>query len=110
MAHVARPEPGYYKRKLIRGGVWVAVRIWLEDGDRDAETGELMSDQVLRCEVNGERRDAFAEWSYAAGNPVTEAEYRYLLAMAAHAVKHAPDHPAADPRTPIDLHRLKPLF
>lgn len=40
-------------------------------------------------------------WPY--GAPMTEADYRYRLANAEWARKHAPDEPIANPRTRVDL-------
>ena len=44
------PEPGYYKTKARRDGEYVPVRVWYQDGDRDPETNELLSDQILRVQ------------------------------------------------------------
>jgi hypothetical protein len=41
---------GYYKIRLRKAGPWVPVHIWLEDGERDPETWELLSDQNWRAE------------------------------------------------------------
>jgi hypothetical protein len=30
---IGRPEPGFYKRRLVSGGPWVSVRFRTEDGD-----------------------------------------------------------------------------
>lgn len=108
--YVSVPVPGFYRRRMVRGGVWVAARIWVEDGERDPDTNELLSDQVIRCEVGGAQADPIAQWSYLAGQPITEAEFEYLMAAAAWAERHAPDAPEANPRAPIDLNSMPPLF
>ena len=51
-ANDGTPRCGWYKRRLVRGGVFVPARIWMVQ-DICPETGELLSDEVLRCEVNG---------------------------------------------------------
>lgn len=41
---------GHYRIRLRKAGPWVPVRVWLEDGKRDPETWELLSDQWWRAE------------------------------------------------------------
>jgi len=91
-------EEGFYKTRLVRGGVFVPVRVAYE-GDRD-ETGELIEDERLICEVNGEARDevwARKHWPHFAGNPIPEADYRFMVDKAAWARQHEPDAPEANP-------------
>jgi len=77
------PEPGYYKTRVVRNGLWVPVKVWYQDGDRDPETDELLSDQILRVQwapltkssewfevTNPER------WLYL--RPIEEDEFRWL--------------------------------
>ncbi len=104
------PEPGFYQRRMVRGGVWVPVAIWIEDGDRCPETGALMSDQVIRCTLAGETADPFAEWLHCCDRPISKAEHDYLLALIRHADQHEPDAPEANRRAAIDLNSMKPLF
>lgn len=52
------PECGFYRTRFLRDGPWVPVRIWL-DQEIDPKTGELLSDEIMRAEVDGyEIRDA----------------------------------------------------
>lgn len=41
---------GYFKIRLRKAGPWIPVHVWLEDGERDPETWELLSDQEWRAE------------------------------------------------------------
>lgn len=93
------PQCGFFKRKLVRGGVYVPARIWL-DQDID-EAGELLGVE-LRAEVNGDPVDPLDAWSYLAGNPITEAEFNYLKARGDWSAFYAPHEAAARPRQPID--------
>lgn len=43
------PE-GYYKVRGRAKGPWIPIHIWLEDGERDPETWELLSDQKWKAE------------------------------------------------------------
>ncbi|MBX3490861.1 5'-3' exonuclease H3TH domain-containing protein [Parvibaculum sp.] len=105
----SEPHCGFFQRRMVRGGVWVPVAIWLEQ-DIDADTGELLSDERLVCAVGGKEADADAEWTHCAGNPITEEEYRYLVARAEWARDFAPNEPAAQPYRKIDPLGIEPVF
>jgi len=96
------PQPGWFKRKLVRGGPFVAVEIWME---QPVEDGELLAPEVLRCEIDGVAADPHDQWTYVADNPISEAQFRHMRADARWVKAHAPDEPAASPREPINLLR-----
>lgn len=95
------PEAGWYKRRLVKGGPIVAARIWIHS-PIDPETGELIGPEIFLCEVAGQARDAQEEWTWLAYDPISKAQYDYLVADAAWARRNKPDDPAANPRQPID--------
>ena len=95
------PKPGWYQRRLVKGGVYVPVRIWLH-ADVDIGTGELEAPEELRCEVNGERVDAQEQWSHVCHRPISESEFAYLTELAAFVRVHEPNHPLANPTKPVD--------
>lgn len=101
------PECGWFKRRLVKGGVFVPARIWIE-AETDADTGELISDEVMICEVGGRREDPSEAWTWLCANPITEAEFNYLTATARHIGWHEPDQPQANPRQPIDWLTVRP--
>lgn len=107
---ISAPTPGHFYRRYVRGGVKVPVRIWIEPGDRCPETDELLSDDVIRCEVAGEPADPMIEWVFCCDRPITKAEHDYLLAVMRHAERHDPSAPEATPRAPIDLNAIRPIF
>lgn len=98
------PQCGWYKRKLVKGGVFVPARIWMVQ-ETDPETGELLSDELLQCEVNGAYADPEEAWSWICANPITEPEFHYLTARISFAVRNEPNDPFADARKPIDLNK-----
>lgn len=104
---VGEPQPGWFKRRLIKGGVFVPARIWLEQ-EIDEITGELMADERLLCEVAGERRDPDEEWTWLAGHPISEAEFDYMTATRSWAAWHAPNAPEANPRRALN-HLTTPI-
>ena len=108
-ANDGTPQCGWYKRRLVRGGVFVPARIWMVQ-DICPETGELLSDEVLRCEINGIAADPEEAWTWISGHPVTEQEFRYLAARIDFAIRHEPHDPFAMPSRPIDLNQTPVMF
>lgn len=94
------PQPGWFKRRLVKHGVFVPARIWWHCPVD--ENGDLVGDEVLQCEVDGQYADPAEAWSWLCNNPITEAEFNHLTALRQWAEKHAPGEPYADPRRPID--------
>jgi hypothetical protein len=101
MRNIAVPEPGYYKRRLVKGGPWVTVRFFRTD------TG------ALAVEVDGQTHDPSGApyepgWEWPVCWPSDEAEYRHMERLRTWALDHAPHHPAARPRERIDLGTMPP--
>lgn len=98
------PQVGWYQRRLVKKGCWVPARIWLEQEVGD--DGELLSDQKLRCEVDGVERDAADQWLWLCQNPITERAFNYLKKLRAWQRVNRPDE--WDPMVPID-HTRTPI-
>ncbi|MEP6826968.1 MAG: hypothetical protein ABJA10_02715 [Aestuariivirga sp.] len=95
------PECGWFQRRLTRGGPFVPARIYI-DSEIDDETGELVSDEKLCCQVNGRSADPFTQWEWLAASPITKADYDYLSKAIAWSQEFAPHEPMANPRKPVD--------
>lgn len=93
---------GWFKRKLVKDGPWVAARIWMHQ-PIDPETGELEGDEFLLCEVAGKPRDAGDQWTWLASNPISKADYEFMLADARWAKTNAPTDPIANPDQPVNF-------
>lgn len=102
------PMPGYYTRRLVRGGVQVPCKIWLSQ--EVDEAGELIDQPRLMAEMNGDAVEPEDLWSYVAGNPITEQMFRYLVARADWAWRYSPADPFANPRKPVDHLSTPVLF
>lgn len=87
------PQPGLYKRRMVKGGPFVPVEIWLEQ-KIDPETGELAADERLRAICNGERRDPVSIWTYC--RPIAADEYDALTGAHATIPDMAATHVAVD--------------
>jgi hypothetical protein len=102
--------PGFFRVRLVRGGPFVPARLWVEDGERDPDTGELLSDVLTLLEVDGKRVDPFAPGYTLMGEPISEAEYRYMTKAAAWDRQYAPSAPAANPDQPVNVRTVPPIF
>lgn len=96
------PECGYYKRRMIRGGPHMPAEIWME---QPTEGGELIGDERLRCEIDGRPADPIDQWTFLAGRPISEKEFRHLRRAANWTRINAPEEPLANPHQAVD--RLK---
>lgn len=70
--HEVEPEAGWFKMRLTRGGPFVPVEIWV-DQEIDPETGELTSDELLCCTVNGFAKDPAKIWTHC--RPISRDEF-----------------------------------
>lgn len=95
-AEFETPHCGWFMTRMVRGGPWVPARIWIEQ-ELCPDTGELLSDEVMKCEIAGQLRDPYESWHYLFREPIEEAAYLYLMARAEYARAWAPEEPAANP-------------
>lgn len=106
---VDRPIPGWYRRRLVRGGPWVPVLIYWR-----CPMGEdclpLDRSPVLLCQVAGEDADPYAQWSHVAGNPISAIDYEVMVRQRAWDIRYDPASPAANPKVRVDIRALPPAF
>jgi hypothetical protein len=93
------PQCGWYKRRMVRDGPFVAAEIWMEQPVQD---GELIGDQQIFCEVDGVPQDPLQEWTFLAARPISEQAFRHLRASARWTRVNAPDEPLANPHQAVD--------
>src|SRR5690606_7878493 len=65
--HDGDPQCGFYRRRLFKDGPFVPVAIWKQDGEFVAV-------------VDGKTADAADIWTWVCDKPITEAEYRKVMA------------------------------
>ena len=95
------PQCGWFLARQSRGGPLVPARIYLEQ-EVCPETGNLLSDEVLKCEINGREYDPEEQFPYLCGEPITEQAYNYLMARKDFTETYAPHEPAANPFKKVD--------
>ena len=112
---ISKPVPGFYRRRLVKDGPYVAVLICRhcpidDDGfaiDRhDARRFDAWP--PLLCLVDGRERDVIDQWPFL--RPISRAEYLYLTESTAWDRAYDPSAPAANPTQPIDINRTAPVF
>jgi hypothetical protein len=98
---IDRPEPGFYKRRLVKGGPWVGVRFY-----RDGEGGLGVEVNGRTCRADGTPLDPHEEWPLC--RPSTEADVAHFARVRDWAIRHGVAHPSANPYEPIDLPSMPP--
>lgn len=93
------PECGWYQRRMVRGGPYVAAEIWMEQPALD---GELIGDQRLLCEIDGVPADPMDQWTFLAARPITEKQFRHMRRSARWTRVNAPGEPMANPHQPVN--------
>lgn len=88
--HIAEDEiqAGYFKRRKWMRGPWIPARIWLEPGEIDPLTGELLTDEIWRAEIDG--KPAPVEWVWRKAWPIALDEWMWLTAQSPLLPKRAP--------------------
>lgn len=84
--HDGEPHQGFFAVRRFRYGQWVKgpfvpARVWWEDGEIDPETGELLSDERCRAEIDGRRANPWSTWTWLARRPISEDEFQWLMAL-----------------------------
>lgn len=110
---IDQEQPGFYQLRLVKNGAYVAARIFREchctvNGGADCAAHDWCEScdrfPPLRAEIDGE--DAEPQRVWISGRPIPEAEYRFLIADAAHCRAHLPSDPKANPRKAVDFHSM----
>jgi hypothetical protein len=111
---IDKPEPGTYRIKRVKGGVWTPVLIWrpcLCTIGQDEHEWTPACDRYppLRALIDGwEDADPLKVWNYC--RPIDRAEYEFLCADHSWARSNDPDSPQANPKQPVNLGKLPPIF
>lgn len=110
---IDKPEPGFFRMRLVKGGPWVGARL-IYGPSRDPETGGVMEERSWFWEtwINGTLAAPPSPDPTAAGvwrvwlcapDEIDEPTYRHLIDDRAWCAAHAPHMPEAHPerRTPV---------
>jgi hypothetical protein len=96
----SEPQCGWFKRRMAKKCCWVPAVIFVHR-EICGETGELLSDERLLCDLDGSRADVDEQWLHLAKNPIEQSAHAYLTRLRAWQRVNAPDE--WDPYRPVDL-------
>lgn len=113
-------SPRFFRARLVKGGPFIGVRLFVgppivdgEELDRHHRLQVLVDNETTSRPVlmlgEGDIPVEIDGVTLRSVEPVPEAEYRFLVADAAHAREWRPDHPKASPREPVDFSTLLPF-
>jgi hypothetical protein len=98
------PQPGYFAVRLVRKGFRVPACInW------DGSVWHAIIDEITYLPHTDPAHAQGVARIWMSGLMITEADYRWMIAIKVWARTADPDHPCLSPRTPIDPARLRPI-
>jgi hypothetical protein len=103
--HEDEPQCGFFRTRLIKGGIVVASRIYVRQ--IVSQLGFLQFCEVMRCEIGDARFDVGSSWPWLCKNPIKKSEYLFLLEQAAWAKRFDKESPHACPFMPVDYTIVK---
>lgn len=108
---ISEPRPGFFKMRLVRGGPWLAARLYLPCPLDPEFCGPLDRSRHLLAEVDGdEKPDLWILRIWTSGREIGAAEFNFLRDDAAWCRRNAPDEPRANPRTAMDPRQIAPVM
>lgn len=97
--HDGEPQAGYFKRRMVKGGPWVPLRIRLVQAI-DPVTRELTEPEYHVAEQDGTSFDPCPIWTHC--RPISSQEYQDLIERQSALPLMAATHAAIDlSQTPI---------
>ena len=111
MPFVDRPEPGFYKMRLVKKGPFVPIMIHWSIA-KDPLTGEKLDrSAVLVAWIPGGRtRAAIEVWNSFAGRPIDRATFDAMISARKAALNGDTWRPEAEPGRAINLNELPPVL
>ncbi len=107
---INRPEPGFFKMRLVKNGPWVPALIYRPCPiELNPETFQAV-DRVYHLEAAIDNMPVNVDRIWLSGRRITAAEYLYLRADRAWVRQYRPDLPEANPMQSVDLNAQPPIF
>jgi hypothetical protein len=103
MPQLDKPECGWWRVRLTKGGPFAAASIQYEQTLHEpGEPSNLMErSAIMTARINGEVVLLADVWERRK-EPITKASHDYMVADTAWAKKFSPDEPQANPRKKVD--------
>ena len=107
---INRPEPGFFKMRLVKGGPWVPALVYRPCPlEMHPETFQWI-DRVYHLEAEIDGMAANVDRIWTSGQRITAAEYLYMKADRVWVRQYAPHLPEARPEETMDINKLPPIF
>lgn len=116
--YVGRPEPGFYRVRLVRGGPWVAAQIilaptpdpWVPDNpmDRPCYWSVVVNGEPSKLTEMVPDKDVWKVYEW--GERIDRETYDLMLAQAEWDRKYDPASPLANPDKRVDLRSAPVIF
>ena len=74
--HETEVHCGWYKTREVKGGPWVPAKIYISR-ETCRKTGELLSDERFRLDINGIEFDPYERWTFL--RPISRESYDDLI-------------------------------
>jgi hypothetical protein len=112
MRRIDDPRPGFFQLRLVKGGPFVAARIWREcpwvDPSSDAHPEDwcrpLDRPRPLQAEIDGKPAEVERVWT--GGRRIAASEFFYRVELGRWARAYAPEEPEANPHRPVDIRTI----
>jgi hypothetical protein len=110
---IDRPEPGFFRLRLVKGGPFVPARLWIGP-PLDPETREPLDRsprpmvQIAHFPATDRPDRVDRVWLY--GERISVEAFEAMRLRAAWARLHQPDAPIANPLSPVDVSTMRPPF
>jgi len=108
----AKPEPGFFRVRLIKGGPQVAARLFTPC-PVDPEFGHHIDrSRHLLAEINGRLYGStkMVWWVWLTGRRTTGPDFEYLTDLAGWCRNHDARDPMAKPHKAVDPRTMRPAF
>lgn len=104
LPRIDQPVAGWYAVRIVKNGPKIAARLWFGPPNDPLPPHEPL-DRSPRWQAERGGQECLLEdlWPFCHASPITEAEYRHLLAVQAWATEHSPHAPEATPGKAIDM-------
>lgn len=107
---IDRPEPGFWAVRLVRGGPEIAAAIIRDIILHEGDEPDARPERDVLCGYIGGDIVALHDVWERKGRPITEVEYRGLVATHRRARQYSLDLPEAWPERKVDVTDLDPIF
>jgi len=108
---IANPRPGFFRLRQTKGGPWAPALIYRPcplEAPPDGAWQWLDRWPHLAADIAGKVAVVDKVWTW--GQPISAAEYQFLIDDLAWCRRHAQHLPEANPERSVDIGTIAPVF